>query len=356
MQKKIKILFVLPTLGAGGAQRILSFLAQNVDKDIFESHLLIIGKATKAAYTFDKANTTFLNKNRVLSGIPTIIKFLVKNKPDVVISSIGHLNTVFGLLAPFFRSCKFIIREASVISVIGKFVKGKKIYGLLSKIAYKNIDAVVCQSADMANDFMQLYAMNDEKVIIISNPITEAFPIKNKVKTKGITKFITVGRFSEEKGHARLLELVAKISYPFHYTLIGSGPEMVNIKNKIEELELTEKITHIPFTANISQELREHDIFLQGSYVEGFPNAVLESLVVGTPVLAFVAPGGTKEIIEEGINGFIVENENEFLDKLETMLTTKWNPNTISVSVKKKYNKERILSDYENLFLKLHAK
>ena len=78
--------------------------------------------------------------------------------------------------------------------------------------------------------------------------------------------------------------------------------------------------------------------------------------MVGTPVLAFVAPGGTKEIIEEGINGFIVENENEFLDKLETMLTTKWNPNTISVSVKKKYNKERILSDYENLFLKLHAK
>mgnify|MGYP000064476028 CR=1 FL=1 len=67
---------------------------------------------------------------------------------------------------------------------------------------------------------------------------------------------------------------------------------------KAKELSLIQFIKHIPFTSNVNDYIAENDMFLQGSYVEGFPNALLESCVVGTPVLAFNVPGGTKEIIE----------------------------------------------------------
>jgi glycosyltransferase involved in cell wall biosynthesis len=89
-------------------------------------------------------------------------------------------------------------------------------------------------------------------------------------------------------------------------------------------------------------------MFLQGSYVEGFPNALLESCVVGTPVIAFNAPGGTKEIVENGINGFLVYDEGEFIEKLKGNRV--WSPKEIRESVYRKFNKDKILMQYEQLF------
>ncbi len=90
-------------------------------------------------------------------------------------------------------------------------------------------------------------------------------------------------------------------------------------------------------------------MFLQGSYTEGFPNALLESCAVGIPVLAYNVPGGTKEIVEDEINGFLVENENEFLERLNDK--REWIPSSIRESVYKKFNKDKILKDYENFFI-----
>lgn len=348
-----KILLILPSLRAGGAERILSFLAEQFDKDKFLTTLVVVGKESEAVFPVENTKIIFLNKNRVLNGIPSLMRFILKSKPDIVLSSIGHLNTVFGLLAPFFPKTKFAIREASVVSIMNKYSDTSKIYGILSKRAYKNIDSVICQSQDMASDFRNMYGVPDSKITVINNPITELFPLKNKAASKKITKYITVGRLSKEKGHDRLLNVLAKVSHPFHYTLIGSGPEENEIIKKIDSTGLTGKITLIPFSNQIGKMLSEHDIFLQGSYVEGFPNAVLESCVVGTPVVAFVAPGGTKEIIKEGINGFIVDNEEDFGKKLAEINSFDWNPQLIRDSVISKFDKQIILKQYEELILNL---
>ncbi|PCJ92306.1 MAG: glycosyl transferase [Flavobacteriaceae bacterium] len=351
MNKKPKILFAIPTLGAGGAQRIVSFLAQNIDSENFEKHLLVVGKSSEAAFDIDHKQTTFLNKSRLLFGIPAVIIYVIKYKPKIVFSSLD-LNLVFGLIAPFFPKCKFIIREASVVSEIGKFSKSNRLHTILAKIAYKNANTIVCQSKDMADDFIKLFSIKPDKVVIINNPITKIFPLKNTLKENLVHKFITIGRLSNEKGHARLLEILANFKHPFHYTIIGSGSEEKNIQSKISKLGMTKKISHIPFTNKIGQELSKHHIFLQGSYVEGFPNAVLESLVVGTPVIAFECPGGTKEIIEEGINGFTANTMKDFLIKLEQMIAMDWDPKAINLSVTKKFNKHKILSEYEQLFIR----
>ncbi len=350
-RSKIKIAFILPSLSAGGAERILSFLAQNINRANFDAELVIIGSDTDAAYSTMGITTRFLNKKRVLFGIPSLIFYLKKNKPNIVLSSIGHLNTVFGLMAPLFPNTKFIIREASVISEMSKFSKSNKLYGILAKIAYQNIAAVVCQSKDMAADFKKLYKIPAKKITIINNPITEVFPIKNKNNSNEIIRYITVGRLSSEKGHERLLAILAQLPYPFQYTIVGSGPEKEEIIKKIKKLGLTEVITHIPFTSKIGKILSEHDVFLQGSYVEGFPNAVLESCVVGTPVIAFNAPGGTKEIIQNGVNGYVVSNSEEFISKLKSFDKNNWEPQTVRDTVIQKFNTCEILKQYENLLL-----
>ncbi len=93
--------------------------------------------------------------------------------------------------------------------------------------------------------------------------------------------------------------------------------------------------------------------FVLSSFTEGFPNALLESCAVGTPVIAYDAPGGTKEIIENGVNGFIVKNEREFLNKISYLVSTPLDPRTINKSVYKKFSKEVILFKYEQLFLNI---
>lgn len=348
MENRIKVLFILPTLHAGGAERILSFLAKEFNTSKFESKLLIIGKESEAAYTIDKVNTIFLNKNRVLYGIPSLILFLVKYRPKIIMSSIGHLNIVLGLLSPFFINCRFIIREASVASVMSNFSKKNKIYDFLAKISFLKVDAVVCQSEDMANDFMELYKIPRNKIIIINNPITQIYTIKNRAPLNKKPNYITVGRLSKEKGHLRILEILSKLNHPFNYTIIGDGSEKENIFKKINELDLDKNISHISYSNDIIAQLKKHDVFLQGSYVEGFPNGILESCSVGTPVIAFNVPGGTREIIVHGKNGFLVDNEEDFLNYLT--ITKDWDPLQINSIVREKFDKKIILAKYETLF------
>lgn len=350
MEEK-KIVFVLPTLTAGGAERVISFVAQHIDKNTFKSHLLILGSENEAAYTVKDINLTFLNKKRVLHAIPQLFWFLIEQRPNIVVSSIGHLNTIMGLLSVFFLKTKFIIREASVISAIRKFGKSNRLRHILSKVALLKTNYIICQSKDMASDFKKIYNVPDKKIVVINNPITTETDIKSQNSDLKVQKYITVGRLSKEKGHSRILDLLSKSEKDFHYTIIGTGPEEKNVLDQISELNFEKKVTHIPFAPNVDDYLKTNDLFLQGSYVEGFPNAVLESCAVGTPVIAFNVPGGTKEIIEHDVNGYLVETEDQYLKYLN--ISRVWNPINIHESVNKKFSKKTILQKYETLFNKV---
>ena len=353
---KKKILFILPNLSAGGAERVFSFLAQNINSEKYEKTLLIAGYKEDAEFTVENINIEFLEKKRVLDAVPKIFIFLMKYKPDAVLSSIAHLNTVMGLMSPFFLKTKFIIREASVISTMSQvsqtntsFSFTDKARSILSHWSYKLVDKVICQSQDMADDFLNIYKIPVQKLTIINNPITNSFPLKKiEESPKRIVKFITVGRLSKEKGHLRIIEMLAKLKFQFHYTIIGKGPLKEDIFNLVDKYNLNEKVTYIPFTNEVSNYMSLNDLFLQGSYVEGFPNTVLESCFVGTPVIAFNVPGGTKEIISHEINGYLVETEEDYLYYLNNRLVL--SPKDVRDSVEMKFNKQKIISQYEALF------
>ena len=138
------------------------------------------------------------------------------------------------------------------------------------------------------------------------------------------------------------------------YTIIGDGPLKLEINELIKNLGLESKVKFIDFTKEISKYLKASDFYLQGSLSEGFPNALLESCAVGTPAIAFDAPGGTKEIIEDGVNGFLVQTEEEFLERLNNLPNL--DPKIVSESVYKKFDKAIILKKYENFFLEIVKK
>jgi glycosyltransferase involved in cell wall biosynthesis len=349
---KIKIFFILPSLRPGGAERILSYLASNLDKELFNTKLIIIGYPADTSYNIDNVETIFLKRGRVLSGAWPLLRLLKRESPDIAMTSIGHLNTLAGIYATLFPSIKFIAREDTIQSIFSKYSKRKKIFPLhrISLFAYKNLERVVCQSKDMYIDLMKRRNLPMNKVVTIPNPAPNSLRLKKTTKRDEIIKFITIGRLSPEKGHLRLLENLAKSGIRFSYTIIGKGQEKDRIEEKARALGIDSSIEYVPFTDKVDSYLIEHDVFLQGSYVEGFPNAIMESCVCGVPVLAFNVPGGTWEIIEEGVNGFLAEDDADFLERLDQIILHNWNPLAIRESIYKKFHSERVLKMYEELF------
>src|SRR5690606_8547673 len=177
------------------------------------------------------------------------------------------------------------------------------------------------------------------------NPISDTFKLKETHQKNKPIQYITVGRLSKEKGIDRILKILSKLNHPFHYTLIGNGAEREHLFDLVKDYNLTDNITHIEFTKDVSTYLERSDVFLQGSHFEGFPNCLIESCSVGTPVIAFNVPGGTKEIVQNNVNGFLVENEDEFIEKLNDFKD--WHPEEGRASVYQKLNKDLILHKYK---------
>lgn len=352
MQSK-KILFVLPSLCAGGAERVMSFISQQLDPNNFDVQLIVLGFKKDAVYNVDSIEVKYLNKKRLLTSVAALFKVIIKEKPSIIVSSIGHVNIMMGFFSLFFRKTKFVGREASVVSKMNEFSKlNSKLSLTLMKIFYPRLSAIICQSGDMRNDFIHTLQLNPSKLVLIHNPITNLPTIIRSYDFNDKLNFITVGRLSEEKGYIRILEGLSKIqNYDFHYTIIGSGPQLEMIKENVCKYKLNEKVSFIPHTSKVLEEVSQNDFFIQGSYVEGFPNALLESCTVGTPVIAFNAPGGTKDVVLSGTNGFLVENELEFvsilndIDKLKSI-----DKDVVKKSVMSKFNAEGIIKKYENLF------
>lgn len=354
-KKKINITFATPNLSAGGAERVITVLANEFNRELFNVTLVVFGFETDAKYSIDKINTIFFNKHRVLQGIKKMHLYLKEHKPDVVLSVIEHLNTVMGYLSLFHKKILFVGREVNVLSVLESFYKPQN---ALEKYIYRNrfqlLDAIICQSDDMKKDLIEHYQVPPSKLFKINNPISSDFRLKDFKRDLNILKCITVARLVKPKGHSRILEALSKVSVPFAYTIIGNGPEKEALVELAIVLNIHKHITFVSHTNEVMNYLQQNDLYLQGSYVEGFPNAVIESCAVGTPVLAFNAPGGLNEIIKEAENGYIVNTDLAFVDKIEYIYENyHFSPLNVSKFVTTRFEQKKIVKEYEDLIHQL---
>ena len=354
MKEKSKILFILPSLKAGGAERVISFIAQNLNKERFDPILLVIGYEKDSVYDVSNLVVHYLNRQRVLHSFRGIYKSIRTFQPDLVITSIAHLTAITVLQSLYFKKVKFVAREANIKKITKVYHQNRIPFGkTLNRISYKLLDAIICQSKDMAEELIELRPKTKAKVHIINNPITINKPVQLAENKDAKPRFITIGRLHDEKGHNRLLDALRLLEFDFEYVIIGTGPHKASIQEKAERLNLSEKISWIDYTNDVPSQLIKSNIFLQGSYAEGFPNALLESCAVGTPVIAYNCPGGTSEIVINGSNGYLVDSSEELKTRIEDLINLPLSRENIIASVEQKFGKELILSQYESLFKEL---
>ena len=148
MNKKIKVMFFISSLCAGGTERVMSYVAQHLNKKKFDVTLVVLGFEKDSAFVIQNIRTIYLNKSRVLSATFELYNLLRRERPIVAISAISHLNVIMGLLSIFFPKTKFIGREVNIPSVLKDYPeKANRSYPkILYTLGYRFLDVVICQS------------------------------------------------------------------------------------------------------------------------------------------------------------------------------------------------------------------
>lgn len=357
---RIKLMIITPTLECGGSEKFVSLVCEHINAAVYSVCLVVIDNS-KPFYAIKNPSIEIidLKKTRVLFSLPAIKKAVNHCKPDIIFSTANHLNLYLAIFKKRFNSnIKFIAREASIVSINGKKARMPVLYNWLIKKYYCRFDMIICQSAYMQHDLVKHYCVSVEKTILIHNATAEVMDTPAqpaKQNNEQVYKFITVARLSDEKGIERLIHAVGLLTVSFKYYIIGEGSKRNELQQLIDTLQLHEKVflsgkKESPFSG-----LEDADLFLMGSYYEGFPNALLEAGAHGIPVVAFNAPGGIAEIIRDNKNGLLVDDNDiiAFAASIKNALAANFDREQIIERTKKRFSVNSLMAAVETIFLKL---
>ena len=350
-QQKIKLLIFTPTLECGGSEKYVSILCNNISEEKFDVTLMALNDAHPFYEIKNTVEVIDLKVKRARNSLFAIKKIIKQKKPDIIYTVSNHLNLMIAMFRWALPRVKVIVaRESSIVSINNRRTQFPALYNRLVKKYYRKLDHIISQSDFMQQDLVSNFKFPNNKITVIHNPVEDVQAVVAPQKNK----LITVARLSEEKGIDRLIRSVAQLSIPFQYHIIGEGNKRMDLQNLINELQLQDKVFLDGEKINPYHNMDDAALMLSGSHYEGFPNALLEAGARGIPVVAFDAPGGTKEIITDGENGFLVKDNDEkaFGDAIERALSFNFDRNEIIDRTKKRYSINAIVAETEGLFLR----
>jgi glycosyltransferase involved in cell wall biosynthesis len=343
-----KILFYLPKVDFGGAERVIVSLANEFANTGHQVIFVVsnenicegISFSPRIKYRILLSKNPFLNIFRLGS--------LIRNEcPKIAISALDNGN-LYLLLSKFLgsKSTKFyatIHSNLSQNSRVENSLKARFARYLLSYL-YKIADSIIAVSEGVRDDFNKFYKFK-YKVKVIYNPVvsSEIIDLSNKklenksISNSKLLKIVSVGRFVEAKNFELLIASFAliKTKLPCTLILVGGGPLYNNYFKLINELSLTEDVIFTGFLSNPYNLMREADLFVLSSSYEGLPTVLIEAMACGTKVVSTDCPSGPREILEDGLWGKLVPvgDKQALADAMYESIMDKNSPN-----VKKRAN------------------
>ena len=363
--KKDTILFIMPELNTGGAERVMMLIMNSIDREIFDIKVVLFNsEGTLVDNILSDIEIYDLNVSSVSRGIYPLFRQIYKIKPDIVFSAMGHLNISIALFLPILKyllpKTQWVARQASILSLNNQNEKSPKLYEWLYKKVYKNYHKVICQSEYMQRDLLDNYLFPIEKSVVINNPVDisniESLLSKRLKFPFESTKFnlLSIGQLRPEKRQGDLLKALSKLSSDYYLTLVGDGEMRLPLEYLANELGIESRVRFIGYQSNPYSYMREADSLVLSSEYEGFPNVVLEAGVCGLPVVSYSCAGGVAEIIDDGVNGFLVKdkNINSLVNGIEKIREHKFDSTEIKKRIREKYNKNLIVNRYQKILKK----
>ena len=304
-----RVLFLIPTLTGGGSERVIVTLLTHLDRSRFKPSLAVVdlrGAVFRADIPPD-VEVVDLEVTRVRYAVPAIVRLIRRMRPDVVLSTLGHLNLVLSIVRPLLpRGVRTIARESCVVSETLAYSRFPWLLSFLYRHFYRRHDLVVCQSKDMQDDLTINFGFPSDRSMLIHNPVDmekvrqgALAPVDHPAFAAGATVLLAAGRLEHQKGFDLLIEAMASLpDSRFELVILGEGPLEGDLRALARKLGLEGRVHFAGFQKNPYAWISKADAFVLSSRFEGFPNVVLEALACSTPVIATPAPGGVNELLD----------------------------------------------------------
>lgn len=367
----MRITLVISSLRAGGAERVMTNMANYWAEKGWQVTLLTLNDGTESPFYslhpqviwiplgLAKKSTNFaMGIAANLSRVLTLRKQIFNTHPQIVISFMDKVN-VLVLMATLGLGIPVAVSER-INPTTNPIGTG---WALLRSVVYLWASCLVVQTERTLGYFSLSVRRNAR---VIPNPIVlpdmDHQPLGNITKHK-FNRFtiVAMGRLDKQKGFDLLIKAYAIIA-PQHpdwsMVIWGEGPERFNLENLRDELGLHERILLPGQTQEPFVKLREADMFVLSSRYEGFPNVLLEALACGLAAVCFDCPNGPREIIRPGINGLLVPTEDieSLASAMEHLILDEYERMALAArarNVIERFGLEKIMEMWESLIIDL---
>lgn len=337
----MRIVFLLASLGSGGAERVVSLLANRMCEDGHDIQIVCL-KYNDVYYTLhDKIKVVAASEhasNRIME-LFWLRKYIQKEKPDVVIPFTEgvYCFTILALLGtgiPIIASERLdpaamslprkilkrlllpyadwlVVQTESIKAYFPKRIQKKTsvIYNPVNDEVFENprMDSRVQSSkrkrADSYDHSGHDFCHNSSKQTSLTDLIAP------KIQSSKQNRIISVARLYPQKNQKMMIEAFARIADEFpdwQLVIFGEGPLRAELESLVSSFKLEGRVLLPGRTEHVIEELRKSKIFCLSSDYEGMSNSMIEAICVGLPIIT-TKVSGTEELIANGENGFVVE-------------------------------------------------
>ncbi len=361
---KGRLTFVIHKISAGGAEKVLTLLANELCKKGWSVTLLTFDSGREPPFfelhsqirhlhlSLMREQGSWWKAVKVHLMRPWILRRTIrKSRPDAVISFIDLMN-ILTLVATIGLNIPVIISERGnpEFSLMGKF------WILLRQRVYRRCACLVVQT-QAVRSFFSTSVQNKSR--IIPNPVLVPCVDSDLETEKSSKTVLAMGRLCEDKGFDLLLKAFVPLSKKFPDWILevwGEGEQRQLLEGLCDQLGLREKVRFPGLAQEHYKTLSRADIFVLSSRTEGFPNVLGEAMACGLPVVSFDCRSGPSEMIRDGVNGLLVPPANvpaltSAMEQLMTSVELRKRLGEEAQKITERYSLNKIVGEWEKLLI-----
>lgn len=315
-----RFIFFVGTLQNGGAERVISLLASRMAEQGISVEILTYYDRPVFYEINPKVKVTAVEKctgkSNKLINLLWIRKYFNQNA-KVVISFLAPFN-MMAIAAKIGTGIPIIVADRNDPSKVPANIIVRKARNFL----YMFANAIVLQTEKNRSYFNRLVR---KKSKVIYNPVNLGEYTGSALHSKKEKQIVTAGRLMPQKNQKMLIQAFSSIvkSYPEYQLIIyGEGPIRNELEMLIQQLEIQNHVLMPGSVINLHERMKSAELFVLSSDYEGMPNALIEAMCLGLPVISTKVSGAT-DLIEDGKSGILIEAgaEKELADAMMKLIS-----------------------------------
>ena len=314
----------LPTLDAGGAERVMLTAANGLAERGYAVDLVLSQRSGGFSSDIsDSLRVVDLDAPAppvfaAVGALPAIYRYLTTTSPDVLISSMKHINVLS--LAVWRLSgvdTNIVVTEHNTPEELMRGSPKNRLIYRIAAVEYPWADEIVGVSKGVVASLSDTVDVPRQQIEMIHNPVvssslveqSHASPDHPWFDDDGTQVLLSVGRLTEQKNQELLLDAFADVREDENVklVLVGQGERKTELETRAAELGVADHVEIREWVDNIYAYMGSADVFVLTSKWEGLPTVLIEALACGCPVVSTACPSGPREILDDGEYGALVE-------------------------------------------------